>query len=51
MKEMILVAKIDQRDEVILQHIYEFFKEENIDYQKELEEQWIGARPPRYVKL
>lgn len=49
MEEMVLVAKINKNNEIVLKEFYEFLKEENIEYEEKLEEEWKGIRQPKYI--
>lgn len=49
MEESVLVAKIDKNNEINLKEFYEFLKEENIEYEEKLEEEWKGIRQPKYI--
>lgn len=49
MKEPVLVSKINKKNEIALKVFYDFFKEENIEYEARLEEEWIGIRQPKYI--
>lgn len=49
MEEKVLVAKINKNDEIALKEFYEFLKEENIEYEEKLKEEWKGKRQPKYI--
>lgn len=49
MEELVLVAKINKNNEIVLKEFYEFLKEENIEYEEKLEEEWKGIRQAKYI--
>lgn len=48
MEKFILVSKVNKENKIALENIYNFLKEENINYKEKIEEEWIGIKQPKY---
>lgn len=48
MENFVLIAKINKKSKLALKQMYNFLKEEKIEYKEELEDKWIGIRQPEY---
>ena len=48
MEKFILVSKINKENNVDLEYLYNFLKEENIKYKEKIEEEWVGIKQPKY---
>jgi len=49
MEEEILTIKIDKKDTMTLELLYDFFKDEHIEYDEKTEEGWEGIKVPTYI--
>jgi len=49
MEEGILTIKINKKDTMSLELLYDFFKEEHIEYEEKTTEEWEGTREPTYI--